>query len=343
MTRIGSRSFTSDNIPTLPSSNLSLPRRHSERTDVFGPWLTQFRQLRLAYSSETRTFECRFAPAGRACFNVDMLNDLRLMQRNISQGSENPRAPRAGTDFDFMVVGSATPGVYNLGGDLALFRKLVQGRDQDALRAYARLCVDVVRDNEVSYRAPIVTIAQVEGSCLGGGFEAALSCDVIIAEEHVKFGFPEILFGLFPGMGAINFLSRRLSHARVVDLILSGRTFSAKALLELGLIDRVVATGEAPRAVKSYIARHKKNNRAHSAVYGSMRQTNPYTDLEFDHIISEWVVVAMQLSDKQLNKMLRLADAQQRKRETSRARSESNASTDQRASAVNATSATEPA
>lgn len=318
MKRTGSRTIVSDNVHSLPSLNMPTSRLVSERPRVFDQWLANFRQLKLGYDAENRVFECRFAPQGRACFNVDMLNDLRRMQRHLAQGNDAPRAPRAGIDFDFMIVGSATPGIFNLGGDLALFRNLVQSRDRDALRAYARLCVDVVCANEMSYEAPMVTIAQVEGSCLGGGFEAALSCDVIIAEEHVKFGFPEILFGLFPGMGAINFLSRRLARAHVIDLILSGRTFSASALLDLGLIDRVVATGEGPRTVQNYIARHKKNNRAHSAVHGSMRQTNPYTALEFDHIISEWVDVAMQLSDKQLNKMLRLAEAQERKRDERR-------------------------
>lgn len=285
----------------------------SDQGSKFDPWLSQFRQLVLNLSESERTFYCGFNPKGRACFNLDLLRDLRQMQNNISGHAGRLVAPRAGVDFDFMVVRSETPDVYNLGGDLALFRTLVKDRDGDALRAYAQLCVDVVRDNEQSYGSPIMTIAQVEGSCLGGGFEAALSCDVIIAERHVKFGFPEILFGLFPGMGAINFLTRRVSKKHVVDLILSGRTFTAEALLELGLVDQVVDTGQSGAAVARYIHRNRKSCRSHAAVHGSIRACRLYTDEEFRHIIDQWVSVAMRLTEKDLNKMLRLADAQDRK------------------------------
>ena len=52
----------------------------------------------------------------------------------------------------------------------------------------------------------------MQGECLGGGFEAALSSDVIVAEKSARFGFPEILFNLFPGMGAYSFLERKIGQ-----------------------------------------------------------------------------------------------------------------------------------
>lgn len=281
----------------------------------FDSWCKKFDQLQLSVSQDERTYWCGFAPTGRACFNLGLLQDLRQMQRDIAGSSSERTAPRAGIDFDFMVVRSATPGVYNLGGDLKLFRQLVEDGDRTALRSYAQLCVDVVHANEISYGAPVNTIAMVEGSCLGGGFEAALSCDVIIAEDHVKFGFPEILFGLFPGMGAINFLTRRIAQKHVLDLILSGKTFSAAALQELGLVDQVVAKGEARSAVEAHINRARKTSRARAAVHASVRNCQSYSKAEFDYIIDQWVNVAMQLTDRDLNKMLRLAEAQERKRE----------------------------
>ena len=58
----------------------------------------------------------------------------------------------------------------------------------------------------------MTTIALLEGDALGGGFESALSCDVVIAEKHVKAGFPEVLFNMFPGMGGLSFLSRRVGR-----------------------------------------------------------------------------------------------------------------------------------
>lgn len=284
-----------------------------EQNPSVDSWYQRFPQLQLSLSSRERIFWCAFNPAGRPCFNLNLLQELRQMQSDISGISNKYLTPVAGGEFDFMVVCSATPGVYNLGGDLSLFRKLVIERRNEDLRSYAQLCVDVVRDNENSYGAPITTIAQVAGSCLGGGFEAALSCDVIIAEENVKFGFPEILFGLFPGMGAINFISRRVSRKHVLELILSGKTFSAKDLCEIGLVDYVCPRGRSKSVVQEFIKRRQERAPAYGAVHSSLRECQKYTDAEFDHIIDQWVGVAMNLSEKDLNKMLRLANAQERK------------------------------
>lgn len=292
----------------------SKPPATQANQNKFASWLQQFDQLRLGMSETERAFTCKFAPVGRACFNTQLLQQLRQMQRDISGESNARHAPRAGVDFDFMIVGSATPGVYNLGGDLALFRQLVSDGNSSALRDYAQLCVDVVFSNERSYDAPITTIAAVEGSCLGGGFEAALSCDVVIAEEHVKFGFPEILFGLFPGMGAVNFLTRRVPRRKVLDLLLSGKTFSAAALHEMGLIEQVVPRGALQAAVDEYIKRRQRSSRAHAAVHASIRASQPYSNAEFSYITDHWVETAMQLSEKDLKKMSRLAEAQERQR-----------------------------
>ncbi|MCH9764425.1 MAG: enoyl-CoA hydratase/isomerase family protein [Alphaproteobacteria bacterium] len=270
-----------------------------------------YRELAVALESEQRTFWCWFKPRGRACFSLPLLKELRIMQGFIKGSRIDKHASDPG--FDYMVVGSQSPGVYNLGGDLMLFNRLVRGKDRASLRRYAELCVDVVRDNATSYGRPIVTIAAVEGSCLGGGFEAALSCDVIIAEQHVKFGFPEILFGLFPGMGAVNFLSRRLSKSEIDELLLSGRTYTAQAMHAMGLVDEVVATGEAQTAARRYIQGHQKRVQPQAAVCEALRCATRFEDREFDRIIDLWVDTALGLSERDLNKMLKLVEAQVRK------------------------------
>jgi DSF synthase len=320
MLRDGSRYFDQNTGlgPNRSKLNLNDPEA-LEAAVGHQEWLNGFEQLSLKLDPVNRTFWCKFAPSGRACFNIDLLVDLRRMQKAIADPSSDSAGPAAGRDFEFMVVGSATPGIYNLGGDLMLFRQLVNERDAEGLRSYARLCVDVVCANETAYNAPITTIAAVQGSCLGGGFAAALSCDVIFAEEHVKFGFPEILFGLFPGMGAINFLARRVSRRNALDLILSGKTYSAEALLELGLVDHIVATGEGETAAQSFIEKNLKRSRAHAAVHSSLRGCQHYDEVEYDEIIERWVSVAMQLAERDLNKMMKLSAAQERKRQPSAA------------------------
>ncbi|MCB9594589.1 MAG: enoyl-CoA hydratase/isomerase family protein [Sandaracinaceae bacterium] len=93
--------------------------------------------------------------------------------------------------------------------------------------------------------APIPTIAAVHGVCFGGGFELALTCDVIVADRTARFAFPELRLGLIPGFGGIPRLERDLGNAIVRDVILSGRSVSAKRAHELGLVSQLVGDGHA--------------------------------------------------------------------------------------------------
>ena len=91
---------------------------------------------------------------------------------------------------------------------------MIRDQDEATLRAYAYRCIDILYDNYRGLDLPIMTVALVQGDAIGGGFEAMLTNDVVIAERDAKFGLPEILFNLFPGMGAHSFLRapRRRAH-----------------------------------------------------------------------------------------------------------------------------------
>jgi enoyl-CoA hydratase/carnithine racemase len=88
---------------------------------------------------------------------------------------------------------------------------------------------------------PQPTIASVFGYALGGGFELALNCDLIVAAEDAEFGLPEVRVGIVPGGGGTQALARRLGPARAKDLIFTGRRFGAEEARDLGLVSRVVA------------------------------------------------------------------------------------------------------
>ncbi len=92
--------------------------------------------------------------------------------------------------------------------------------------------------------APLTTIAATHGFVFGGGFELALTCDVIVAEKSTRFAFPELRLGLVPGFGGIPRLRRDLGNAVVRDLLLTGRSVAAKRAHEVGLVSQVVARGE---------------------------------------------------------------------------------------------------
>jgi len=103
-------------------------------------------------------------------------------------------------------------------------------------------------------RSPIPTIAAVNGFALGGGCEVALACDIRIAAENATFGFPEVGLGILPGMGGTQRLPRLVGPALAKELIFTGRRISAEEAREIGLVNRVVAEGEALDAARELAA-----------------------------------------------------------------------------------------
>lgn len=265
-------------------------------------------QISTAYGDDNVLW-CWMNPRPRPCFTPDLLRDIDRLQRFISDAVEGPEAP-----IEYLVLGSTVPGVFNLGGDLSLFADAIRKQDRAALQHYARSCVAVGHTNHCGYRAKVTTIALLEGDALGGGFECALSCDILMAERHVKFMLPEILFNLFPGMGAYSFLSRRIGAHKTETLLTSGRSYSAEDMLEMGVIDHVVETGTGREAVADLIARQSRRKTVMQVIHQIRRRVNPIPLAEMNDITDLWVETALKLTDADLRKMTHLAAAQDRLR-----------------------------
>jgi len=91
--------------------------------------------------------------------------------------------------IDYVILASGMPGVFQLGGDFDLFRQKIDNRDRNALTTYGRACIDVLYRNYRGHDLPLTTVSLVLGEYLGGGFEAALSSDVIVAKK-IRASFP---------------------------------------------------------------------------------------------------------------------------------------------------------
>ncbi|MEV7977217.1 enoyl-CoA hydratase-related protein [Streptomyces sp. NPDC086519] len=107
---------------------------------------------------------------------------------------------------------------------------------------------------------PMPTIAAVHGYALGGGFELALSCDVIVADDTAVVGLPEVSVGVIPGGGGTQLLPRRVGAARAAELVFSARRVEAPEARELGLVDELVAAGQDREAALALAARMAANS-----------------------------------------------------------------------------------
>ena len=126
---------------------------------------------------------------------------------------------------------------------------------------------------------PLTTIAAVHGVTFGGGFELALTCDLIIADKMARFCFPELRLGLIPGFGGIPRLKRDLGNAVVRDLLLTGRSFNASKAQQIGLVSQVVGEGEALPAARAAAAQLKKFDRATAAAAKKFIKPIPHEEL----------------------------------------------------------------
>jgi DSF synthase len=248
------------------------------------------------------------ATGARPCFRPELMHDMWSKLSVIA--TPTGHAPDA---LQHVVLASQAPGAFNLGGDLALFSQLIRANDRDGLLAYARRCIDGVHLLHDGLGGNARAIALVQGDALGGGMELALACQVIVAEEGVEMGLPEVLFGLFPGMGAYSFLSRRIPPQLAERLILEGRILPADELHRMGIVDILAPKGEGERVVRELIERERRSPQAHRAFNRVRRASNPVTREELMGITEAWVDAALALGERSLRAMERIVRAQLRR------------------------------
>lgn len=126
---------------------------------------------------------------------------------------------------------------------------------------------------------PITTIAAVHGVAFGGGFELALTCDLIVADKMSRFCFPELRLGLIPGFGGIPRLKRDLGNGVVRDLLLTGRSINAAKAQSVGLVSQIAAEGDALRVARATAAQINKFDRYTAAAAKRFIKPVPHDEL----------------------------------------------------------------
>ena len=263
-----------------------------------------YKTIRLEWSSELRLLRVRTCVRPIQCYSLAAMAELQQMLGDISA---NPGLVR------HFVMSSDVPSVFNFGGDLALFVLLVRAGDVDSLKLYGKRCVDLVWWMENAANLGVHTTVLSQGDTLGGGLESVLPFHKVIFERSAQAGFPEVLFNLFPGMGAWDFTIRKAGFAVANEMILSGRLYSADELHYRRLVDLVVDDGQGEAAIDKVVRDVDPRHRGTLAALRAQRLAAPIRYESLMAIVDLWAECALGLPDRDLRLMERLARAQARK------------------------------
>jgi 3-hydroxyacyl-CoA dehydrogenase / enoyl-CoA hydratase / 3-hydroxybutyryl-CoA epimerase len=172
------------------------------------------------------------AGAGANTLSEDVLTELNDVLATLE------REPPKG-----LVLRSPKPGGFIAGADIREFLNMTDAVAIEARLTEANAVIDRLD------RLPFPTVALIHGYCLGGGLEIALACDYRVAIDDARFGFPEVLLGLHPGLGGTVRLPRLINPLEAMGMMLTGRTVRAGRAKGLGLVDAVVPERHAKAAV----------------------------------------------------------------------------------------------
>ncbi len=263
-----------------------------------------YKTLRLEWSAELGLLRVRTCVKPIQCYSLAAMGELQRMLDDIAANVPLVR---------HFVMSSDVPRVFNFGGDLALFVLLARAGDVDSLKLYGQRCVDLVWWMENAAQMGVHTTVLSAGDTLGGGLESVLPFHKVIFERSAQAGFPEVLFNLFPGMGAWDFTIRKAGFAVASEMILSGRLFNAEELHYRKLVDVVAEDGEGEQALEKVLRDVDPRHRGTLAALRAQRLASPVRYEALSAIVDLWAESALGLTDRDLRLMERLARAQARK------------------------------
>src|SRR5450759_1887868 len=155
-------------MPLVPAVPVIDPKVIDFEKSAEAHRLFALEQLEVTWEEQTGTLWTFMRPRGRPSYNLDLLEDLHAGQRGISAAfADRPE------DLRYLVHGSRTSGVFNLGGDLDHFLAKIRERELQALVAYGESCVRILHRNMNTLGLPMITIGLAQGDALGGGFESS--------------------------------------------------------------------------------------------------------------------------------------------------------------------------
>jgi enoyl-CoA hydratase len=183
-------------------------------------------------------------------------------------------------DAHAMIISSARKEGFCAGADLReLYRGMQEQKVPNRIAGVRDFLERIHRVMNAIDSAPLTTVAAVHGVTFGGGFELALTCDLIVADKMARFCFPELRLGLIPGFGGIPRLKRDVSNAVVRDLLLTGRSMNATKAQAVGIVSQVTAEGDALRVARATATQLAKFDRETAVAAKNFIKPIPHEDL----------------------------------------------------------------
>jgi len=246
-------------------------------------------------------------------FTPGLLSSLRQAADDARALIRHDLAEQGTSNWKNLVISSEWPGVFSLGGDLSLFVDAIRAQDREGITRYATECVELIYNWSRALDLPATSITLLEGTAQGGGLEMALASNLVVAERGVQLGFPETTFGLFSGMGALHYMSQRISMGEAQKIFLSGKYFTAEEFHERGLIDVLAEPGEGHHALLDILRDSDRKRHAREAVRLVRGQVNPVRYEDLLATVHYWVDAALTLSERELKLMERILKRQRHK------------------------------
>lgn len=271
----------------------------------------KFATLDVEYQPASRSVWMYYKADGDPFYSQQTLTDMNTVIESVKGLFRSPYIERY--PILYFAMASRKPGVFQLGGDLAMFAQSIKNGERAALKRYAHACIDVIYGLTTSFGLPIVTLSIITGQALGGGFEAALAQDFLLADETARIGVPEVAFNTFPGMGAVSLLSRRLGTAKAEEIIGSGHVYSGREMYGMGVVDILSPPGEAlTTAVNWMIQGGDERHARRLGLSEARRRFFPISYEELIEITDLWVECSCDVTPHDIRHMERLASAQKR-------------------------------
>ncbi len=281
----------------------------AQQPDAFPHW--NFETVEVEYHPQTASLWMHYKETSPPYYSLQTVADVASVRESIKARFAHP--DYASQPIRYFVMASRRPGVFKLGGDLSMFADAIRENNREQMRVYAHACVEVMHSLFVAFDLPIVTLSVVTGQALGGGLEAALAEDYMLADETAVLGVPEAAFNTFPGMGAVSLLARRLGNASAEEMISTGRTVSGQEAYDMGLVDLVAPEGQARQAAIDWMLNGGEERFERRRQIAALRRRFfPVSLKDLIQITDVWVDCSCDVTSRDIRHMERLAAAQRR-------------------------------